>query len=240
MPFNFIKIISESAHFISNRMSTVLTFVGLFTLSNISIDLLIRPTLAGAVQNTQDVNISHLMLLIFPAVADAFITVWFLCSVHFASMSNKTLNTSSFALAIKRFLGYVVLVTITVIPLSITAATSLTGSVGFLTIISLFIGIYIYLRLCLAPYAYVLDGLSFINALKFVWLTSFKYLLPLLGFVVITQLIPMGIANVISHIFKGSVGEIIISIISAIIKTYIVIFTYRFYSIYKQNIQGKA
>lgn len=237
MPFNFIKILSESAHFISNRMSTVVTFVGLFTLSNVAIDLLIRPTLTGTVQNTQDINIA---LLIFSALFDAFITVWFLCSVHFASMSNKTLNTSSFALAIKRFLGYVVLVTIIVIPLSITAATSLTGSVGFLTIISLFIGIYIYLRLCLAPYAYVLDGLSFTNALKFVWLTSFKYLLPLLGFVVITQLIPMGIANVISHIFKGSVGEIIISIISAIIKTYIVIFTYRFYSIYKQNIQGKA
>lgn len=244
MSFNFLKILSESFNFLLNKKGLALFFIVAFTIVALAFQYLslnFLPADAELVLTdmnsaTQSIILTIAAITIAAQLVSSLLTVWFLSNISLASQQQKSDLGASFVFALRHFIGFLLVSIIMVFPLSLAIGALTAGNAGIIGILSLLVSLYIFIRLCLVPYAYILEDNGLWNAIKLVWSSSLKKFLLLFIYALISYLLPMILSNYLGKITTSSSVLIVTTIINAVISTYIVVFNYRFYSVYRQNI----
>ena len=109
------------------------------------------------------------------------------------------------------------------------------GSLAILILPLMATGIYVFLKLCLIIYAYLLEEprKGVFETLRFTWSLSRGKMSSLLLFCILSYLIPSLIGNFIGRI-GGDVGVILSQLVSALVSLFVIVFGFRFYQLYRQ------
>ncbi|MGR3808106.1 hypothetical protein SAMN05660772_00839 [Pasteurella testudinis DSM 23072] len=229
MPVNFAKIFQDSWNFILNQKQMVLFFLALLVIDN----LLFRSLLNSVDMQTDQGGRTFVFFTLAGQIVNSLLILWFLSMITFISNQQAAQLTTALSYAVKKTPVFLLLNFIIVLPFSLAAASYVANGGGsLLALLSVIIGCYLFIRLCLAPYSYVLENSSFSAALKLVWLNGIKRVLPLFLFTLLVYLLPLVITLQLAKIASSLPGSIIVAVISAAISIFTLVFTYRFYQLF--------
>ncbi|TNH03987.1 hypothetical protein [Testudinibacter sp. TR-2022] len=230
MPVNFIKIFQDSWNFILNQRQMALFFLLLLVIDNV----FFRYLLNGVDPQSEGGGSTFLMLTVAGQVVNSLLILWFLSMITFISQQKPANLSNAFTYAVKKTPIFLLLNFLIVMPFSLAAASYVaTGGGSLFALPSVLIGCYLFIRLCLAPYSYVLENSTFSQALKLVWLNgSGKRILPLFLFSLLVYLIPLIITLQLAPLASSIVMTLIVAAVSASISLFTLVFTYRFYQLF--------
>lgn len=229
MPINFVKIFQDSWNFILNQRQIMLIFFAILSINNLFFHFLLNPV---DLHNPTEQN-SFLLFTIAGQLANAVLILWLLSLITLISNQQPPNLLAALSYGIKKIPIYLLLNFIIVLPFSL-AATSYASLQGgsIITLLSIIVGIFLFIRLCLAPYSYVIENSSFSDALKLVWLNGVQRTLPLFIFSILVYILPLLINLQLNNLGSSVFFSLLTAIISAGISLFSLVFTYRFYQIF--------
>ncbi len=229
MPINFTQIFQDSLNFMRNQRKTVLIFVGIFVVSQL-INALVSvpmPSLGDNPNPSQQDIIDALSKVeptaligsfLFQQLLMSFIATFGIATIHHISQQNKNPINQGLMLTLRRFLGVVVLDIFISLPLLFGLADVMSSflsknALSPLAFVSMVFGLFFFVRLCLSPVGVKRNSVLIIYAL-------------------ITYLLLPLLVNSIGAILGTSFLSAIIGILAALFQMFILVFTYRFYSLF--------
>ena len=240
MPINFASLFQDSWNFMRNQTQFTLFGIALLAIFPIVIFMLFPSVEITPQQLQSQDNLGLLAQNMAPTLISSVISVFIniLLIINIQAISNG--NFQGFfrqsPVALKAFFPILLLTFLMVMPLSFGISfgglATQAGSLAILFIPLMASGIFIFVKLCLVSYVYLIETpqKSIFNTLKFTWQLSRGKLTPLFLFCLLTYLLPSLIGTVIAQIG----GSILSQIISAVLNLFIVIFSVRFYQVYRQ------
>ena len=240
MPINFASLFQDSWNFMRNQTQFTLFGIALLAIFPIVIfSLYPNVELTPEQLQSQD-NLSLLAQNMAPTLISSVISVFIniLLIINIQSISNGNFQGffSQAPSAIKAFFPILLLTFLMVMPLSFGVSfgglASQAGNLAILLIPLMASGIFIFVKLCLVSYAYLIEKpqKNTFDTLKFTWQLSRGKMVSLFIFCILTYLLPAFIGSTIA----GAIGSILSQIVSAVMNLFIVIFSVRFYQVYRQ------
>jgi len=231
MQINFTQIFQDSLNFMRNQRKTVLIFIGIFVISQL-INALVSvpmPSLGDNPNPSQQDIIDALSKVeptaligsfLFQQLLMSFIATFGIATIHHISLQNENPINQGLMLTLRRFLGVVVLDIFMSLPLLF----------GIADVMSSFLS-----KNALSPLAFVsmVFGLFFFvqSALQ-VWRAGIKRNGVLIIYALLTYLLLPLVVNTIGAILGSSFLSAIVGILAALFQLFILVFTYRFYSLF--------
>ncbi|KGQ70185.1 hypothetical protein A1D23_05975 [Chelonobacter oris] len=228
MPVNFIKIFQDSWNFMLNQRQTVLFFLVLLIIDN----LFFRYLLDSPNLQSEETSRSVLLILLASQVVNAILVLWLLSVITLISRQQQPNLVTALSYGIKKMPFYLLLNLVIVLPFSLAAASYFNQQSSIFSLLSMLIGAYLFIRLCLAPYSYIIENSSFTEALKLVWLNGVGRVLPLFLFSLLVYLLPLLITLQLSRLAPSLLTTLGIAVISALISLFTLVFSYRFYQLF--------
>lgn len=239
MSINFVQLFQQSWNFMRNQ--THFTLVGLALLAGLQIvNLVIFPPI-HATATTANPNEAALALNLPSVVASALINVFVTILLI---LNIKAINRGEYhgffrpLPATLRAIGpVIVLMMLMVLPLSIGVSSGVLAlqnpSMSLVSLLLMISGGYIFVKFCLLVYVYLIEEpqKSLGETIKFTWLISRGKMLILMLFCLIVYLLPLMISNQFARL--GEIGVFLAQLVSAVLSLYFVIFSFRFYLIYR-------
>lgn len=244
MPIKFIDLFQDSWNFVRNRPHFALYAVGLLTALQTGISLSMPKIALNEAQIQQSPEqvgqllASQLTPMILSTLALMFVNVLLVLNVK--AINNGTYQTffQHIPQALQRFLIAAVLTFIQMLPISFGATFFLMGG-ELLALPLLLTGLYVFVKLNLVVYAYLLEERGGIMpTLKFTWSLSRGRMLPLILFSALIYIVPslLGIvASGLNAALGGVAGTIAAQAFNAVINLFLVIFSFRFYQVYRSQ-----
>ncbi|HHT7856393.1 hypothetical protein [Pasteurella multocida] len=254
MSINFTKIFQDSWNFVRNQRQITFTFVFAFFLSNLLISVLIT-SLSSAEAISQSkanedlaqvlgmtiVGPSAIFLSFVHHIIYFIISAWCLISIHNISQNNLFSLSTSFSSALQRFLGAFVINILLLTPLLIGLSEVFFSLVvqksqpSIFSLLSMGLGIYLCIRLCLASVHYLISTASISQSFKITWLAGIKRVARLFLYCLIVYfLLPM-VTRQFSLLATNLILETLAALITAFLTVFSLVFTYRFYTIFMQK-----
>lgn len=236
MPVNFLQLFQESWNFMRNQAN--FTLVGLALLIGLQVaNLFILPpitpeNLAG--NTPESVLTLNLPSLVVPALIDVFVTILLILNIKAINQGNYRHFFQPLSAAFKALLPVVAMSMLMALPISIGVSSGVLAtqmpSLGIISLPLLVSGCYIFVKFCLLAYVYLLEEpqKSLGETIKFTWQLSRGKMLTLILFCIVVYLLPSLIANQIAQL-----GALPARVLSAFFSLYFVIFSFRFYQIYR-------
>ncbi|MDU5725212.1 MAG: beta-methylgalactoside transporter [Haemophilus parainfluenzae] len=238
MQINFTQIFQDSLNFMRNQRKTVLIFVGIFVVSQL-INALVSvpmPSLGDNPNPSQQDIIDALSKVeptaligsfLFQQLLMSFIATFGIATIHHISQQNENPINQGLMLTLRRFLGVVVLDVFMSLPLLFGLADVMSSflsknALSPLAFVSMVFGLFFFVRLCLSPVQSALQ----------VWRAGVKRNSVLIIYALITYLLLPLVVNTIGTILGSSFLSAIIGILAALFQMFILVFTYRFYSLF--------
>ena len=248
MPINFTQIFQDSLNFMRNQRKTVLIFVGIFVVSQL-INALVSvpmPSLGDNPNPSQQDIIDALSKVeptvlvgsfLFQQLLMSFIATFGISSIHHISLQNENPINQGLILTLRRFLGVVVLDIFMSLPLLFGIADVMSSflsknALSPLAFFSMVFGLFFFVRLCLSPVHYIASNQSIGQSALQVWRAGVKRNGILIIYALITYLLLPLLVNSIGAILGTSFLSVIVGILAALFQIFILIFTYRFYSLF--------
>ncbi len=253
MPINFTQLFKDSWHFLQNERKFAFIFLSLFVLASAGFGLLqqaIFPVLENVDSLTeeqqmdvllqQSSDLTFLWFTLAKGLATVFIVYWGTLTVHHISQRQSPRLAHMAGLTFSRLIGIILLTVLCFLPFFIGAIGTIAGvlSQSSLSFVSLFLmvsGIFILIRLCLAPVRYLVANETLKSAVQnslnsakgrasvlFFYCTISYLFFPLIGF----QL---------ALLAQNFLLTVIALIIMSLINVFSIVFTYRFYSVFNQQ-----
>ena len=236
MPINFTQIFQDSLNFMRNQRKTVLIFVGFFVVSQL-INALVSvpmPSLGDNPNPSQQDIIDALSKVeptaligsfLFQQLLMSFIATFGIATIHHISQQNENPINQGLMLTLRRFLGVVVLDIFMSLPLLFGLADVMSSflsknALSPLAFVSMVFGLFFFVRLCLSPVHYI------------VWRTGIKRNGVLIIYALLTYLLLPLVVNTIGAILGSSFLSALVGILAALFQMFILVFTYRFYSLF--------
>ena len=248
MPINFTQIFQDSLNFMRNQRKTVLIFVGIFVVSQL-INALVsvpipslgdnpNPSLQDIIDALSKVEPTALIgSFLFQQLLMSFIATLGIATIHHISQQNQNPINQGLMLTLRRFLGVVVLDILMSLPLLFGTADVISSflsknALSPLAFVSMVLGLFFFVRLCLSPVHYIASNQSIGQSALQVWRAGIKRNGVLITYALITYLLLPLLANSISTTLGTSFLSVIFGILVALFQLFILVFTYRFYSLF--------
>jgi len=248
MPINFTQIFQDSLNFMRNQRKTVLIFVGIFVVSQL-INALVSVPMPSLGDNPnpsqQDIidalsKVEPTVLIgsfLFQQLLMSFIATFGIATIHHISQQNQNPINQGLMLTLRRFLGVVVLDIFMSLPLLFGIADVMSSflsknALSPLAFVSMVLGLFFFVRLCLSPVHYIASNQSIGQSALQVWRAGIKRNGVLITYALITYLLLPLLANSISTTLGTSFLSVIFGILVALFQIFILVFTYRFYSLF--------
>ena len=248
MQINFTQIFQDSLNFMRNQRKTVLIFVGIFVVSQL-INALVsvpipslgdnpNPSLQDIIDALSKVEPTALIgSFLFQQLLMSFIATLGIATIHHISQQNQNPINQGLMLTLRRFLGVVVLDIFMSLPLLFGIADVMSSflsknALSPLAFVSMLLGLFFFVRLCLSPVHYIASNQSIGQSALQVWRAGIKRNGVLITYALITYLLLPLLANSISTTLGTSFLSVIFGILVALFQLFILVFTYRFYSLF--------
>lgn len=243
MSIKFPDLLQQSWNFMRNQhafsLFAVITIVAVqlafILLSSNSSELMSEPQ-SQPIQIDVAKMVSVLLPTIFLGVVNLFITVLMIFNIQSINDGNYRQFFQNAGSALKHFLPVLLLQFVMVLPLSLGASFAMASpETVIIALPVLVVGFYFFIKLSLVIYAYLLEkpqkGLS--ESIKFTFQLSRGKMLPLILFCVISYLLPGMLSRLFTVFGNDFIGIVITIVLSAVINVFMVIFSFRFYQVYR-------
>ncbi|MDG6269513.1 hypothetical protein Q7267_08805 [Glaesserella parasuis] len=242
MPIKFPSLLQDSWNFIRNQGSFTLTGTALLILLQLStIFLFPRVEIqAGNTSNQEMLTLltSQLAPTIISALISVFINILLILNIKAINSGTYQHFSQNIGATLKAFFPVILLTIFMVMPLSIGISFGGTvgqqGSFAIMILPLMATGIYLFVKLSLVVYAYLLEApQSIMQTLRFTWGLSRGRMFPLFLFCILSYFFPSLLGSLIGRI-GGDVGIILSQVVGAFISLFVVVFGFRFYQVYRQ------
>lgn len=259
MPINFTQLFQESWNFLRNQRKFSFAYIGVLIFVSFALTLL-QSSIAPPLQHTEGMTSEQQMIalaeqmnnseMLFLTIAKLSITLfvlyWGLMAIHQISQQRFKGLIDAARDTMGRFLGVLGLSIIVFLPITIGFFGSATALLATLmnqpeqipSIFALFLllsGIFFLVRLCLAPLSYLIGDNDFksavSNTLKLgTGRSSVLFLYCLINYIFFPLIVVQ-----ISVLVQNEILMILAIALISFINLFSTIFTYRFYSVFKQK-----
>lgn len=240
MAINFTELFKDSWNFVRNQRQFVMTFVLIFVGITWLLALVAPEQPRALVSDNVGDDIGMMVQKIIPL----FISAWALVAIHHISQG-KNLNLQiSVMQALRRFLGFFLLSMLCFLPLGLgilngVYAIALKQSPSFFALVLIVLGIFVFVRFCLSPIAYLMGDCHFKNALPYMLKLTHRRGSTLFLYCLITYFcFPLFIFQ-LTLLVANSISLFLVFVVSAFINTFSLVLTYRFYTIFTQQVKTK-
>ena len=248
MQINFTQIFQDSLNFMRNQRKTVLIFIGIFVIAQLINQLVSVPL--PSLGNNPDPSLQDIInalskveptaligSFLFQQLLMSFIATLGIATIHHISQQNQNPINQGLMLTLRRFLGVIVLDIFMSLPLLFgmvdVVSSFLSKNVHSpLAFVSMVFGLFFFVRLCLSPVHYIASNQSIGQSALQVWRAGVKRNGILIIYALITYLLLPLLVNSVGAILGTSFLSVIFGILVALFQIFILVFTYRFYSLF--------
>lgn len=243
MPINFVQLLQESWNFMRNQSHFALFGVILLVILQL-ISHYLFPQMQFSSQEMQDPDAFQrafqvqLLPLMISGLISVFVNV--LIVLNIKSINNGAYHHffQNLGEAGKRIFPSILLTILMVMPLSLAVSlgsAGLAGSAGILVLPLMIVGLFVFVKLCLVVYVYLLEepqkGVG--ESVKFMWQMSAGKSRFLVLFVVIAYFVPSMLSLFIGRLLSGEMGMWISQGLGAALSLFLMIFAFRFYQVFR-------
>ena len=227
MPINFPQLLQDSWNFIRNRRQFSLTAMGLL----LAIQLLATFVLSNFMVSASAVSLLPSLLI---GIGNIFISVLLVLNINDinAGIFQSFFQNTSKALA--KLLPAISLNIIMVLPLSFGMSSILFSNISGsgASIFSLplsAIGIFVFVRLNLAIYVFLVENYRVGQAVKFMWQLAKGKMAALFAYTLLANLLPILITTLVGRLGDNVAIMVLSFVISAFLSLFTTILGFRFY-----------
>ena len=191
--------------------------------------------ISSAISEEQGINLVTFFFL--KQFIYIFISAWCLVTIHQISLRQFNTVLQSFSSTLKRIWGAMLLSFLIFIPILVGLTEAMIAIQQKIqpSIISLFamvIGIWLYIRLCLAPVHYLLTNDSISHSAKITWRAAMGRVSVLFIFCLLIYVLIPFVENFLTAFSSNAIMALISGILVALINVFALVVTYRFYTLF--------
>ena len=227
MPINFPQLLQDSWNFIRNRRQFSLTAMGLL----LAIQLLATFVLSNFMVSASAVSLLPSLLI---GIGNIFISVLLVLNINDINVGIFQSFFQNTSKALAKLLPAISLYIIMVLPLSFGMSSILFSNISGsgASIFSLplsAIGIFVFVRLNLAIYVFLVENYRVGQAVKFMWQLAKGKMAALFAYTVLANLLPILITALVGRLGDNIAIMVLSFVISAFLSLFTTILGFRFY-----------
>ena len=227
MPINFPQLLQDSWNFIRNRRQFSLTAMGLL----LAIQLLATFVLSNFMVSDSAVSLLPSFLI---GIGNIFISVLLVLNINDINAGTFQSFFQNTSKALAKLLPAISLNIIMVLPLSFGMSSILFSNISGsgASIFSLplsAIGIFVFVRLNLAIYVFLVENYRVGQAVKFMWQLAKGKMAALFAYTLLANLLPILITALVGRLGDNVAIMVLSFVISAFLSLFTTILGFRFY-----------
>ena len=227
MPINFPQLLQDSWNFIRNRRQFSLTAMGLL----LAIQLLATFVLSNFMVSVSAVSLLPSLLI---GIGNIFISVLLVLNINDINVGIFQSFFQNTSKALAKLLPAISLYIIMVLPLSFGMSSILFSNISGsgASIFSLplsAIGIFVFVRLNLAIYVFLVENYRVGQAVKFMWQLAKGKMAALFAYTLLANLLPILITALVGRLGDNVAIMMLSFVISAFLSLFTTILGFRFY-----------
>lgn len=227
MPINFPQLLQDSWNFIRNRRQFSLTAIGLL----LAIQLLATFVLTNLMASNSTVSLLPSLLI---GIGNIFISVLLVLNINDINAGTFQSFSQNTSKALAKLLPAISLYIIMVLPLSFGMSSILFGNISgsganIFSLPLLAIGIFIFVRLNLSTYVFLVDNYRVGQAVKFMWQLAKGKMAALFAYTLLANLLPILITALVGRLGDNIAIMVLSFVISAFLSLFTTILGFRFY-----------
>ena len=239
MQINFTHILQDSWNFFRNQQKIMFQFVLILLVAQNVGALLSSPlNNESHISELANINIENIAFsIVITQLLTSFISAWGLISIHSISQKNYQTLTKSFTLTLRRFLGVIVLNLLMTAPmllgLSEAFAALLTkSSPSIISLIAMLVGIWFFVRLNLTAVHYLSTQDDIKQTIQKIWIKGSSRKNVLFVYTLLVYFLAPILVFQLTIFSNNVLFDMVIGILSAILNIFMLVITYRFYSLF--------
>ena len=239
MQINFTHILQDSWNFFRNQQKIMFKFVLiLFIAQNVGALLSSPLNNESHISELANINIENIAFsIVITQLLTSFISAWGLISIHSISQQNYQTLTKSFTLTLRRFLGVIVLNLLMTAPmllgLSEAFAALLTkSSPSIISLIAMLVGIWFFVRLNLTAVHYLSTQDDIKQTIQKIWIKGSSRKNVLFVYTLLVYFLAPILVFQLTTFSNNVLFDMVIGILSSILNIFMLVITYRFYSLF--------
>ena len=227
MPINFPQLLQDSWNFIRNRRQFSLTAIGLL----LAIQLLATFVLANLMASNSTASLLPSLLI---GIGNIFISVLLVLNINDINSGTFQSFFQNTGKALTKLLPAILLYIIMGLPLSFGMSSILFGNISgnganIFSLPLLAIGIFVFVRLNLSTYVFLVENYRVGQAVKFMWQLAKGKMAALFAYTLLANLLPILITALVGRLGDNVVIMVLSFVISAFLSLFTTIFGFRFY-----------
>ena len=239
MQINFTHILQDSWNFFRNQQKIMFQFVLILLVAQNVGALLSSPlNNESHISELANINIENIAFsIVITQLLTSFISAWGLISIHSISQQNYQTLTKSFTLTLRRFFGVIVLNLLMTAPmllgLSEAFAALLTkSSPSIISLIAMLVGIWFFVRLNLTVVHYLSTQDDIKQTIQKIWIKGRSRKNVLFIYTLLVYFLAPILVFQLTTFSNNVLFDMVIGILSAILNIFMLVITYRFYSLF--------
>ena len=227
MPINFPQLLQDSWNFIRNRSQFSLTAIGLL----LAIQLLATFVLANLMASNSTVSLLPSLLI---GIGNIFISVLLVLNINDINSGTFQSFFQNTSKALTKLLPAILLYIIMGLPLSFGISSILFGNISgsganIFSLPLLAIGIFVFVRLNLSTYVFLVENYRVGQAVKFMWQLAKGKMAVLFAYTLLANLLPILITALVGRLGDNVAIMVLSFMISAFLSLFTTIFSFRVY-----------
>ena len=227
MPINFPQLLQDSWNFIRNRRQFSLTAIGLL----LAIQLLATFVLANLMASNSTASLLPSLLI---GIGNIFISVLLVLNINDINSGTFQSFFQNTGKALTKLLPAILLYIIMGLPLSFGMSSILFGNISgsganIFSLPLLAIGIFVFVRLNLSTYVFLVENYRVGQAVKFMWQLAKGKMAALFAYTLLANLLPILITALVGRLGDNVAIMVLSFMISAFLSLFTTILGFRFY-----------
>ena len=239
MQINFTHILQDSWNFFRNQQKIMFQFVLILLVAQNVGALLSSPlNNESHISELANINIENIAFSIaITQLLTIFISAWGLISIHSISQQNYQTLTKSFTLTLRRFFGVIVLNLLMTAPMLLGlseafAALLIKSSPSIISLIAMLVGIWFFVRLNLTVVHYLSTQDDIKQTIQKIWIKGSSRKNVLFIYTLLVYFLAPILVFQLTTFSNNVLFDMVIGILSAILNIFMLVITYRFYSLF--------
>ena len=239
MQINFTHILQDSWNFFRNQQKIMFQFVLILLVAQNVGALLSSPlNNESHISELANINIENIAFsIVITQLLTSFISAWGLISIHSISQQNYQTLTKSFTLTLRRFLGVIVLNLLMTAPMLLGlseafAALLIKSSPSIISLIAMLVGIWFFVRLNLTVVHYLSTQDDIKQTIQKIWIKGSSRKNVLFIYTLLVYFLAPILVFQLTTFSNNVLFDMVIGILSAVLNIFMLVITYRFYSLF--------
>ena len=239
MQINFTQVLQDSWNFFRNQQKIMLQFVAILFIVQSASALLSFPVNdenKNDVLNLANTDItSFIFSVAITQILTSFIAAWGLTSIHKISLQNYRTLGETFSLTLRRFAG-VLMVAPMLLGLGEAFAALLTKkSPSIMSLIAMIVGVWFFVRLNLTAVHYLSTQDTLSQTIRKIWIRGNTRKGVLFIYTLLVYFLLPVLIFQLSAFSNNAVFDMVIGIFTALLNIFMLVVTYRFYSLFMKD-----